>query len=318
MDLSDNHIQHVHGKTFHNMKSVQILILNNNRLLLSGDNLHARLFSTLHSLEELHLDNAFEQDQPTLLDSLGQIFVQSQLANLKVLNLERNHLAQLNRSQLFCPLTELQQLSLARNSLTDFRLNISCLTLLHKLDLSHNRIVSLDQSSIDRLCSGPAHYSLDLGGNPFDCNCTLLPFFQFVRNNTAGSEHQRQPHLVASDQYRCYSSGRMEIAGKYFDDLNEADFECSSVNNGTTVLIRYRYYITLSYLVLIFLLSLLLFLLSVLLYTNRRFLLNTWSFFILEIGTKRDYTALDKETPTCSRFVRRTHTGHVRMAEVQV
>src|SRR5699024_9547228 len=70
VDLSNNNISTIHGKAFHNMKSVRFLSLNDNNLTIANpgtdyeageeESLHPRMLSPLKNLEKLHLKNAFD------------------------------------------------------------------------------------------------------------------------------------------------------------------------------------------------------------------------------------------------------------------
>ena len=139
VDLSNNQIERIHGKAFHNMRSVQILILNNNNLKITNpqqhqqsntkeldsnsdnssftsmkhsESLHPRMFGPLRNLEELHLCNAFNHDlnqshnndndyssSKLIMSALDDILQKSNLTTLKVLNLESNHLTTVGQNE---------------------------------------------------------------------------------------------------------------------------------------------------------------------------------------------------------------------------
>lgn len=94
IDLTNNRIREIAGKSFHKVKSVKRLLLSHNDLMISGPNLHARVFSNFYSLEELHLTNAFTEtiDSKWYLRDLRSIFLASNMTKLKKLHLEQNEI----------------------------------------------------------------------------------------------------------------------------------------------------------------------------------------------------------------------------------
>lgn len=94
IDLSNNHIRSIAGKTFHKVSTVKRLLLDHNDLVISAENLHPRLFSNFESLEELHLTNAFTEtiDSRWYLTDLKDIFVGSKMTKLRKLHLEQNEI----------------------------------------------------------------------------------------------------------------------------------------------------------------------------------------------------------------------------------
>ena len=76
IDMSNNKISEIRGKSYHHVQHVERLILDFNTLSLDPGKSHPRVFSNFVSLLELHLTDAFE-DGPSrdLAVTLHDIFV---------------------------------------------------------------------------------------------------------------------------------------------------------------------------------------------------------------------------------------------------
>ena len=75
IDLSNNGIQVIRGKSFHHVRNVRTLILDFNKLSIKEEETHPRIFSNFESLAELHLSDAFEDGFDKELDIvLDEIF----------------------------------------------------------------------------------------------------------------------------------------------------------------------------------------------------------------------------------------------------
>ena len=77
IDLTNNQIQEIQGKSFHKVNNVKRLILNHNDMYIVSDMMHPRVFSNFENLEELHLTNAFTEqiDSKWYLTDLKNIFL---------------------------------------------------------------------------------------------------------------------------------------------------------------------------------------------------------------------------------------------------
>ena len=85
IDLSNNAIKEIQGKSFHKVTNVKRLILNHNDLYVVSTMKHPRVFSNFVNLEELHLTNAFTEqiDSKWYLSDLKDIILESELTKLK-------------------------------------------------------------------------------------------------------------------------------------------------------------------------------------------------------------------------------------------
>ena len=303
IDLSNNKIQLIRGKSFHNVKAVKELILDNNDIKIDNDNIHPRIFSNFKSLEVLRLKNAFDNNihDMDFLNDLWYTFNESSLTNLKVLDLDDNHIRSSFPSQeMFCPLPSLQRLHLSNNFLTDFALDVTCLKDLNLVDMSYNFITSLSNKSLALIESGPPNYHINLTMNSFRCDCNLIDFFLWTKA-------EKGVRVDSVEKLQCVYGHPMDNAGRFFDDLSIADLECfDSTKNDD-----FREYISISYAILCSLVLTLCGLIVALVYINRQFLKNSWTYLTTGLVSKREYTSLEQQT-------KRLNKTNPDVAEVEV
>ncbi len=302
IDLSNNHIKYIRGKTFHNIKTVKVLNLSNNEINIDDDNFHPRIFSNFKNLEELHLKNAFDNSVHDFdfTNDLWITFNESALTSLKVLDLDDNHIRSISSPEMFCAMPSLQKLHLAYNYLTDFTLNITCLKDLNFLDISYNFITTLNNKSLEYIETGPPNYHINITMNSFRCDCDLIDFFLWTKA-------EKEIRVDSVEKFRCVYGYPMDNAGRYFDDLSVLDLECSnSVKNDD-----FSDYITYSYAIIASLLITLCLLLGALVYINRQHFVMAWTYLTTGIASKREYTSLEKE-------MKRHNQNNQEVAEVEV
>lgn len=86
---------------------------------------------------------------------------------------------------------------------------------IHTLELSNNKLSTLNQSAIDFLNNSSTLQELKLAGNPWNCNCENKKFMLFAQT--------KSKHVIADfHQMKCAD-------GRSFDELNIGDL-CSSIN----------------------------------------------------------------------------------------
>ncbi|KAK2585810.1 hypothetical protein KPH14_010410 [Odynerus spinipes] len=196
IDMSNNKIREIRGKSYHHVKKVERLILDFNELSLDSARSHPRVFSNFVSLLELHLTNAFEDGPPRdIADTLHDIFVNSNLTQLMKLHLEQNEISEFKDANVFCDLPNLLDLHLGDNDLTGLHFNLSCLHKLRFLDLQRNKFTTVldnDLRVMDSLVKHDRTFTVDFSNNPFECSCKLNPFIRwmnetkvFVRNKNS-------------------------------------------------------------------------------------------------------------------------------------
>lgn len=194
VDMSNNNIQEIRGKSYHHVSNVKRLILNHNNLTISsrdgGDHHHhPRVFSNFINLESLHLTNAFsDYSSPKLSEDLHDIFVNSNLTKLQKLHLEQNEISHFKDRKVFCDLPNLRDLHLGDNLLTEINFDVKCLAHLRFLDFTRNHFEymrEMDLVLLDELehQSNRININLivDLELNPFVCDCRIYPLHRWMQ-----------------------------------------------------------------------------------------------------------------------------------------
>jgi len=202
IDMTNNKIEEIKGKTYHHVGNVKTLILNHNNLNITGDKTHPRIFSNFVNLESLHLTNAFTEsvDSKDYLVALEQIFVGSNLTSLIKVHLEQNEIWHFKNPKMFCNLPSLMDLYLGDNNLTDINFDFSCLRNLRFLDLRDNRINTLSNYTLNKFADLPnegAGVKFDLLGNPFNCDCNIADLLNWARTTKVD--------LLDKESYRCFN-----------------------------------------------------------------------------------------------------------------
>lgn len=282
IDLSNNHIQSIKGKTFHNVANVTKLILNDNDLYIVSKDHHPRMFSNFVNLKELHLRNAFTEKVKAgdYLNNLVQIFENSTLKHLQVLNMENNEISGISHGE-FCSLPSLEHLHLGNNHLKDISLNFSCLKNLKVLDVGSNLISSLSESSLKNLetFKNNSHFMLNLTANPFRCDCNMVKTYIWIMTTTI--------NLVNRDHYYCYD-GFPPIIGKNIVSVQLDELQCLPVIH------KYEYHTTPSFITLTVGLFCLFVVLTVVLYRNRDALTTSIRRVLYPLRSKFHYVSLDR------------------------
>lgn len=152
IDMTNNNIQEIKGKTYHHVQNVKTLILNHNQLNITGEKNHPRIFSNFINLESLHLTNAFSEmvDSREYLVALEQIFLSSNLTRLTKLHLEQNEIWSIKNPNMFCCLPSLMDLQLGDNNISEVNFNFDCIQNLRFLDLRNNKIHSISNRTLDK------------------------------------------------------------------------------------------------------------------------------------------------------------------------
>lgn len=191
VDMSNNHIREIKGKTYHHVGTVKRLILNHNDLTFSNspdsdDNyFHPRVFSNFYNLSELHLTNAFaENTTDSLSRNLHDIFTNSSMKMLRKIHLEQNEISHFQDHQLFCDLPALMDIYLGDNLMQSINFNFTCIKNLRFLDLERNRFKRLsriEMELLDLLVDSPNQMEIDISNNPLVCDCKMQEFYEWIR-----------------------------------------------------------------------------------------------------------------------------------------
>jgi len=220
IDLTNNGIKEIQGKSFHKVNNVKRLILNHNDLYIVSTMSHPRVFSNFENLVELHLTNAFTEqiDSKWYLSDLKDVFISSELKKLQKLHLEQNEIWEIKDDDMFCELPELLDLHLGDNQLSDINFSLSCLKKLRYLDLEFNKIRNLRKDTLDKLDivfgnNSNSMSQVDLHGNPFTCDCNMNPLYDWLKVTKA--------RLVNKNAMRCYDGFPQYNAGLRIVNVEE-------------------------------------------------------------------------------------------------
>lgn len=220
--MTSNQIEEIHGKSFHHAPAVERLILNHNSISLRNphprydynfaassnpriyytDCFFIRVFSNFVNLRELHLTNAFLDNQSDdLAEQLHSIFINSSLTKLEKLHLEQNEIERFSDEKVFCNLDNLLDLHLGDNKLQGLSFHILCLHHLRYVDLEGNqvqRFVKEDVAPLDAFERRNQSLILDISGNPFicDCNSNYLPSWLKSTRVTVKNNASLQCHYL--------------------------------------------------------------------------------------------------------------------------
>lgn len=212
VDMSNNHIREIRGKSYHHVQNVKRLILNHNNLSISKydddvNHHHPRVFSNFVNLMELHLTNAFaDNTSAELSEDLHDIFVNSNLTKLTKLHLEQNEIRKFSDRRVFCDLPALRDLHLGDNLLEEINFNVVCLRHLRFLDLERNKFTQMKSRDLNLLdvleksAGRDTKLVIDLTYNPLACDCSI--------NNIQDWLKKTNVTIRNLDQLKCYRNHR--------------------------------------------------------------------------------------------------------------
>ncbi|KZC13104.1 PREDICTED: phospholipase A2 inhibitor [Dufourea novaeangliae] len=230
IDMSNNKIREIRGKTYHHVQRVERLILDFNELSLDPGRNHPRVFSNFVSLLELHLTDAFEDGPPRdLAATLHDIFVNSNLKQLMKLHLEQNEISEFRDANVFCDLPRILDLYLGDNALTALHFNISCLHNLRFLDLQRNKFTKIldhDLRAMDAIVKHNQSLAVDFTANPLECSCKLNPFIKWMKKTKV--------FIRNKDSLKCYEG---KTAHNIHETKNCAAKLFSTASRGATILL---------------------------------------------------------------------------------
>jgi hypothetical protein len=211
VDLSNNGIKEIPGKSLHKVANVKRLILNHNDLYIVSTLSHPRVFSNFVNLKELHLTNAFTEQivSQWYLLNLEDIFIGSALSKLEKLHLEQNEIWKISNPKLFCPLKSLMDLHLGDNQLTDINFDLGCLEHLRHLDIEYNKITNFNNQSLQRIDdvfgNASSGRSINMKGNPFRCDCQMKSFYDWFMSTSVKVSNREEVRCF--DGFPKYNSG---------------------------------------------------------------------------------------------------------------
>lgn len=295
VDMSNNHIREIRGKSYHHVPNVKRLILNHNNLSISSyddddvNHHHPRVFSNFVNLMELHLTNAFaDNTSEELSEDLHDIFMNSNLTKLTKLHLEQNEIKKFKDKRVFCDLPSLKDLHLGDNLLEEINFNVICLSNLRFLDLERNKFTQMklkDLNVLDILSKTHGRDTeliIDLTYNQLACDCTI--------NNVQDWLKKTKVKIRNLDNLFCYRQGRpsQPLLSVKFNKCRVQN-RSSSTTTGHTITLVFLFMV---------LCSLLLSLVTVLVYINRNRIKKIVNPVMTNVSRKVQYTTIkDDDAP---------------------
>lgn len=296
VDMSNNHIREIRGKSYHHVPNVKRLILNHNNLSISSDDddenhHHPRVFSNFVNLMELHLTNAFSDNTSAeLSEDLHDIFMNSNLTKLTKLHLEQNEIRRFKDKRVFCDLPSLKDLHLGDNLLEELNFNVVCLTRLRFLDLERNKFTQMklkDLNVLDIVSKSPGRDTeliIDLTYNQLACDCTI--------NNIQDWLKKTKVKIRNLDNLFCYKEGRS------YQPLLSVKFTKCRVNQSRTHVPSRETHTAMLVFLLVTFCTVLLSLVTVLVYINRNRIKKIVNPVMTNVSRKVHYTTIkDDDAP---------------------
>ncbi|EFX80004.1 trophoblast glycoprotein-like [Daphnia pulex] len=236
IDMTNNNIKEIKGKTYHHVRNVKTLILNHNQLNITGDKTHPRIFSNFVNLESLHLTNAFSEsvDSKEYLVALEQIFVGSNLTKLSKVHLEQNEIWSIKNPNIFCSLPSLMDIQLGDNNISEMNFNVGCIQNLRFIDLRNNKIHNLSNNTLSKFEELPEQglgVKLDLMGNPFICDCQIADLLNWLRTTKVD--------VLEKESYSCYDGFPVSNINQQLYNVHQIQcaYAPKQEYQGTTVLL---------------------------------------------------------------------------------
>ncbi|XP_013403991.1 protein artichoke [Lingula anatina] len=188
--LNNNRIMSMSTTALHGLRWLSILDLSNNSLR----DIWWENFKDLQNLKTLILSG---NDLGSMLKTQNGVALLNSLRGLETLYLDKNSIDE-PHEDLFYNLTSLTRLDLSQNMMenTSWKL-LSRLQSITHLNLSSNNFKQFDPESFEGFGS---LQSLDLSLNPFECNCDLLEFRNWLDRTSVSIED-----FDKIDRYVCQS-----------------------------------------------------------------------------------------------------------------
>ncbi|VDO05428.1 unnamed protein product [Haemonchus placei] len=243
LNLTGNGITKISSDTFKGAPAVQFLYLNDNDIRQAG----RYAFEPMQRLRVLDMTGALGRRSAASKADLISILFETEkrgFVELAELKLANNQIGKLYKDT-FCKVLGLRRLDLSNNNLSYFEVAPNCLRSLEALDLSGNHftVVRTKYSSASAQFTGlsvrffkfpttlwdslESLSTLDISGNPLNCDCSMQPFSAIAKQEKYSFLNQGKT-LCASPPNR---------AGKNLFELKEDLCKSSSWGLGTLILL---------------------------------------------------------------------------------
>lgn len=234
LNLTSNHIHHLHHDSLIGVPSLQSLDLSNNQLHLRHEHGDSSFLRPVRYLRRLLLKRAFKrhsENENAQLHSLENGLRHAHLRDLQFLDLSHNEFSQFP-PKLICWIPAITHLILAHNRFRTLRFEERCQFYdLKVVDLRANRLVYFTYPFSKNAARLPP-MSMQVNGNPLDCSsrtCASWHSMMWFRSTAIIRDKER---------VRCHSSSEDDHREKFSDFMYYAPLDshlnCAPFGNVTS------------------------------------------------------------------------------------
>jgi Leucine-rich repeat (LRR) protein len=210
LDLSNNGIKQIHVNSFNSIKeTVRRLVLDHNPLdIQQGKMNNSEIFGNFKKLDRLFLRNVSTQfaEGKFYLKNFEQVFLNRRFE----LHLDQNRISQVLDDGMSCESPYVLDLYLGHNNITDISFSVQCLSILGHLGLEYNQMTG--KGGIGAVSD--TIKSVDLLGNPLDCDCTIARLYTWLRTSRGKTRTQGM---------RCDKGLPESNVGKFLVDVEQLE-----------------------------------------------------------------------------------------------
>lgn len=226
LDLSNNSISNIHGKSLHCLPNLEILILRDNAWQVDRSPDKTGYFTSVPNLKHLDLTNTFDEvwNGSIHITKLARVFNETDMTKLEILELGYNEFFSfsLSAANSFCQLTSLKKLNLTHNNLDQPSLpnQKDCLENLTHIDFSYNKMAVLPREFMDKAEDLRDIKVIKLDNNPFQCDCGLVETWKWL-NSTKINVNKKE--LLCAGGYHSSYKGKPVLS------LSLSDLRCEQL-----------------------------------------------------------------------------------------
>ncbi|XP_014204485.1 protein toll-like [Copidosoma floridanum] len=221
LDLSGNRLTSINESTLEGLRWLEELNLENNELT----SIHPEAFADLENLKIARLGNNKLTMHTDYIDVFGRVSPLRYSTGLRELHLARNNVSELF-SDWIITFTQLRKLDLSNNAIAELRVeDLQFTSDKLRVDLSSNNISKVDLSRLESMATPmdgqPRDVTVQLQGNPFECDCDVYPLLRYLSND----------NHVKLELKGAQCSGPGYISGADLDQLDAEAFICKPTSN---------------------------------------------------------------------------------------
>ncbi|XP_063396888.1 toll-like receptor 4 [Mytilus trossulus] len=224
-DKINNALYNTHIRELYCFKNIDVLVFPKQRSIRAPPNLRSLAFSNL-GFSQILLNLTYVTTLKIDGNKLGNYlanntYMMTKYNRLEFISLSNNSIFKLN-SELFNDQPHLKVIDLSYNFLKHINFHLKHMIYLEMLNLANNSIVYLDDDSIaniDQILNENNNLKINLGGNPLNCGCSLLPYLKWMINV--------REHFVNFNQYKCVlENGSMPMSNSFEDLILHLQTDC--------------------------------------------------------------------------------------------